>query len=166
MTVNFYLSLYKALFGNDPKEITEDQQDGMENALASLKDRERYVLEQRFGERCVFGKVASDLGVSRARVQQIQEAALKKLRRKPYLAYITVGHKAYCNARKEYLEKYDLWKLNLSTRATNCLGRNNIRTIKELSQLSFEDLMEMKNLGITTAEEIRNKLQSQNLYLK
>lgn len=166
MTINFYLALYRAIFDTEPEEITQDQQDGMEEALSCLDDRKRYVLEKKFRDKCVLRQIANDLEVSRARVQQIIENALKKLRRKPYATYITVGRKTYYNARKEYLEKYDLWKLNLSTRATNCLGRNNIKNINQLCQLSYEDLMEMKNLGITTAEEIRNKLQSQNLYLK
>jgi RNA polymerase sigma factor (sigma-70 family) len=59
-------------------------QDGLRNAMGDLSERERFVVEQRFGlgierERTL-SEVASDLGVSLERVRQIQVRAIHKLR--------------------------------------------------------------------------------------
>jgi RNA polymerase sigma factor (sigma-70 family) len=58
--------------------------DGLRNAMGELSERERFVVEQRFGlgierERTL-SEVASDLGVSLERVRQIQVRAIHKLR--------------------------------------------------------------------------------------
>lgn len=58
--------------------------DGLHNAMGELSDRERFVVEQRFGlgldrERTL-SEVAADLGVSLERVRQIQVRAVLKLR--------------------------------------------------------------------------------------
>ena len=44
--------------------------------------------------------------------------------------------------------------LNFSVRAYNCLKRNDIKTIESLLELSEQDLLEMKNLGKKTKNEI------------
>lgn len=59
-------------------------EDGLQEAMERLSDRERYVVEQRFGlglERArTLSEVASELGVSLERVRQIQVRAINKLR--------------------------------------------------------------------------------------
>lgn len=59
-------------------------EDGLRNAMGELSERERFVVEQRFGlglerERTL-SEVAADLGVSLERVRQIQVRAIHKLR--------------------------------------------------------------------------------------
>lgn len=59
-------------------------EDGLRNAMGDLSERERFVVEQRFGlglerERTL-SEVAADLGVSLERVRQIQVRAIHKLR--------------------------------------------------------------------------------------
>jgi len=50
--------------------------------------------------------------------------------------------------------------LNLSVRARKCMNRLNIQTIGELIRKSADDMLECKNFGVTSLNEIREKLQS------
>lgn len=69
-------------YSPDLEEISLE--DGLRNAMDDLSERERFVVEQRFGlglerERTL-AEVAAELGVSLERVRQIQVRAIHKLR--------------------------------------------------------------------------------------
>lgn len=51
-------------------------------------------------------------------------------------------------------------KLNLSTRATKCLKRRDIRYIEKLVSLEKEEIMKIRNMGIVTFAEINEKVKS------
>lgn len=57
-------------------------------------------------------------------------------------------------------------ELELSVRPYNCLKRNGIHTIEQLLECTEEDLMNMRNFGQKSMEEIKQKLQERNLSLK
>lgn len=57
-------------------------------------------------------------------------------------------------------------ELNLSVRSYNCLKRAGITTIGELLQYSEADIMNVKNFGVKSLEEIKEKLQGYNLSLR
>lgn len=59
-----------------------------------------------------------------------------------------------------------LEELNLSVRGRKCTTKLGILTIGELISRSAEDLMECKNFGVTSLNEIREKLAERNLKLK
>ena len=65
--------------------LDQDARRHAQVALSSLSDRERDVLELRFGIRNSHGRtlqeIADHLGVSRERVRQIEKRALERLRR-------------------------------------------------------------------------------------
>ncbi len=71
---------------DDPAERIQDQevQLNLDHWLAKLTDKQREVVERRFGihgyENCTLEKVAGELGVTRERVRQIQMDALRRLR--------------------------------------------------------------------------------------
>jgi DNA-directed RNA polymerase subunit alpha len=50
-------------------------------------------------------------------------------------------------------------ELNLSVRAYNCLKRAQINTVADLLDYSQEDLLEIKNFGQKSAEEVIDALQ-------
>ena len=56
-------------------------------------------------------------------------------------------------------------KLNLSTRAYNCLARENIFTLKDLVERTGSELMNIKDFGKTTLKEVQYKLQTIQLHL-
>ena len=77
------------LFSNDEGPYTTSLEDisleeGLEEALSKLSERERFVVELRFGiggePEHTLAQVAKRLGVSLERVRQIQVRAISKMR--------------------------------------------------------------------------------------
>ena len=56
--------------------------------------------------------------------------------------------------------------LNLSVRARKCMVRLGINTISELIRKTGDDLLESKNFGVTSLNEVRAKLEAMNLKLR
>ncbi|MEI7922596.1 MAG: DNA-directed RNA polymerase subunit alpha C-terminal domain-containing protein, partial [Planctomycetota bacterium] len=56
--------------------------------------------------------------------------------------------------------------LNLSVRARKCMTKLNINTIGELISLTGDKLMECKNFGVTSLNEVREKLTVLNIKLR
>lgn len=56
--------------------------------------------------------------------------------------------------------------LNLSVRARKCMSKLNIQTLGDLLKHTGDELLECKNFGITSLNEVREKLTQLNLKLK
>ncbi len=56
--------------------------------------------------------------------------------------------------------------LNLSVRARKCMIRLGLNTVGELLRRTGDDLLECKNFGVTSLNEVREKLTLQNLKLR
>jgi DNA-directed RNA polymerase subunit alpha len=56
--------------------------------------------------------------------------------------------------------------LNLSVRARKCMVRLGLNTIGELLRKTGDDLLECKNFGVTSLNEVREKLTSYSLKLR
>ena len=56
--------------------------------------------------------------------------------------------------------------LNLSVRARKCMTRLNIQTVAELVRKTADELLECKNFGVTSLNEIREKLIPFNIKLR
>jgi DNA-directed RNA polymerase subunit alpha len=56
--------------------------------------------------------------------------------------------------------------LNLSVRARKCMVRLGLTTIGELVRRTGDDLLECKNFGVTSLNEVREKLTAHNLRLR
>jgi DNA-directed RNA polymerase subunit alpha len=57
-------------------------------------------------------------------------------------------------------------KLDLSVRALNCLKREGINTLGELLNYSLEELMDIRNFGEKSVDEVREKVESMGLSLR
>jgi DNA-directed RNA polymerase subunit alpha len=57
-------------------------------------------------------------------------------------------------------------ELNLSVRARKCMNRLSITTIGELISRTGDELMEAKNFGVTSLNEVKEKLQALGLKLR
>ena len=57
-------------------------------------------------------------------------------------------------------------ELNLSVRARKCMNRLNITTLGELCSRTSDELLEAKNFGITSLNEVKEKLTQYGLKLR
>ena len=64
------------------------------------------------------------------------------------------------------LEKMPIEELELSVRSFNCLKRANINTVENLINKTEGDMMNVRNLGRKSLEEIKQKLEELMLGLK
>jgi len=62
--------------------------------------------------------------------------------------------------RSEHLETVFIEELELSVRAYNCLKRANVHTLSDLIQYSADDLLEFKNFGQKSADEVCENLKA------
>jgi DNA-directed RNA polymerase subunit alpha len=62
--------------------------------------------------------------------------------------------------KSEYLETIFIEELELSVRAYNCLKRANVHTLSDLLKYSAEDLLEFKNFGQKSADEVCESLKA------
>ena len=68
--------------------------------------------------------------------------------------------------RKEKALVMAIEELELSVRSYNCLKRASINTVEELTQKTEEDMMKVRNLGMKSLVEVKNKLAELGLSLK
>ncbi|NDR76899.1 DNA-directed RNA polymerase subunit alpha [Fructilactobacillus sanfranciscensis] len=61
---------------------------------------------------------------------------------------------------KEKMLEMSIEELDLSVRSYNCLKRAGINTVQELTDKSMADMMEVRNLGRKSLEEIENKIDA------
>lgn len=57
-------------------------------------------------------------------------------------------------------------ELSLSVRARKCMSKLNLQTVGDLAKRSSDDLLECKNFGVTSLNEVRDKLASLGLKLR
>jgi len=67
---------------------------------------------------------------------------------------------------KERALEMPIDELELSVRSFNCLKRANINTVEELTQKSEDDMMNVRNLGKKSLEEVKEKLADLGLGLR
>lgn len=85
--------------------------------------------------------------------------------------FVTFSGRAEIEAPVEEAKPFAGWdipvdELDLSVRSYNCLKRAGITKISELLQKTEEEIMNMRNLGKKSVDEIKEKLVERNLSLK
>ena len=56
--------------------------------------------------------------------------------------------------------------LDLSVRSFNCLKRAGIHSVRQLLDFSENDLLNIRNFGVKSIEEVKDKLASMGMGLK
>lgn len=73
---------------------------------------------------------------------------------------------SHLSEEEQALMERPIGDLNLSVRARKCMTRLGLATIGELVRKSGDELLECKNFGVTSLNEIREKLTEMNLKLR
>ena len=136
------------------KPLSNDQMDGLNYAIESLSDREKYCVKAYFLEEKSMKDIACNYDVTYERVRQIIHKALRKLRSPDRFKYIRYGFEGYWivdQTRKEELRRKHLQVLILQ----------NERMEKKLD-ISEENDEEMEKLLSISILELNLSVRSYN----
>lgn len=186
---------YAVLIGNMPSvgSIEKGRQliykvyvPALEKAMSELTEREQKVLELRFVHGMTYEQCGYRFNVTRERIRQVEQKALRKLRSprfaKHYLldtlnkAFEIDGERArlerennqlvarlnalgdkIAREKKTQERKVDIDEMELSVRSYNCLRRAGINFVSDLEGMTYEKLKKVRNLGRKSILEIIQK---------
>jgi DNA-directed RNA polymerase subunit alpha len=148
------------------------------DAVYSPVTRVRYLVEEtRVGQKTNYDRLALEIWTDGSLHPEMALVEAGKILRKhlnPFVQYTELGKQVHAVARggpgsaEAHLET----KLNtpvteprLSVRAGNCLESEGIRTLRDLVQRTEDQLLEVRNFGETTLNEVREKLANLGLHL-
>ena len=104
----------------------------------------------------------------------VEAAKILRKHLNPFVQYSELGSRVHAAARGvggnsdaaiEVKLNMSLAELKLSVRATNCLESENIHTVRDLVRRNEDQLLEVRNFGETTLNEVQEKLAELGLRL-
>ena len=135
------------------------------------------VQETRVGQKTNFDKLNLEIwtdGSVNPELALIESAKILRKHLNPFVQYRELGPSIFSAARggagspEAQLEaklNMTLGDLKLSVRANNCLESENTQTVRDLVQRTEDQLLEVRNFGDTTLNEVREKLSQYGLHL-
>ena len=149
------------------------------DAVYSPVIRVRYDIEEtRVGQKTNYDKLTLEIwtnGSVHPEMALIESAKILRKHLNPFVQYSELGSQIHAESRSAGPTTLDpamesklgmnLAELNLSVRATNCLESENITTVRDLVQRTPDQLLEVRNFGETTLNEVREKLTELGLRL-
>lgn len=148
-----------------------------------LRVRHR-VEETRVGQRTNYDRLILDLwtnGTVSPEMALVESAKILRKHLNPFISYREPGPEVspegglkgmmeatgYAPVDLELEEKLgqSLAELNLSVRATNCLESEGINTVRDLVSRAEDQLLQVRNFGETTLDEVRERLGAIGLRL-
>ena len=157
-----------------------DFEGSLEYVLHTLTERERRVLDFRYKDGLTFEAIRKLERVTRERIRQIHAKSLRKLRHPERLYYLKYGVSGVIRWKSESAweaalaslpkpdkpENIPLEELELSVRSYNCLKRAGMNTLREVSEMTFYELCNVRNLGKKSVDEICAVLTKHGTTLK
>jgi len=148
------------------------------DAVFSPVTRVRYEVEEtRVGQKTNFDRLNLEIWTDGTVTPELSLIEASKILRKhlnPFVQYRELGPSIFSAARggagspEAQLEaklNMTLADMRLSVRANNCLESENIMTVRDLVQRTEDSLLEVRNFGDTTLNEVREKLAQYGLHL-
>ncbi|MBL8855189.1 MAG: DNA-directed RNA polymerase subunit alpha [Planctomycetaceae bacterium] len=147
------------------------------DACYSPVTRVRYDVEAtRVGQKTNYDRLNLEIWTDGSITPEMALVEAAKILRKhlnPFVQYTELGNQIHAQPRAtsgidaamEAKLNMPINDLRLSVRASNCLEGEGVRTVRDLVQRHEVQLLEMKNFGETTLNEIRDKLRELGLHL-
>ena len=185
------LNLVQDILGSDLETVYIP---GVGAALSLLTERERQMLSARYERGLTLEQLGKEQGVTRERIRQIIAKAIRKLRHPSYsrkfLGMSIVEHyqilaekersmiekeqaiHAYYSAHSDRnppeksIELQPIENLDLSIRSYNCLTRAGKKTIGDIAETPYGELLKVRNLGRRSLQEIVAKMRASGLEIK
>lgn len=149
------------------------------DAVYSPVVRVRYEIEEtRVGQKTNYDKLTMEIWTNGSIGPEMALVEAAKILRKhlnPFIQYSELGAHVHAEGRAvggnvsdaaiESKLGMSVAELNLSVRATNCLESENINTVRDLVSRTADQLLDVRNFGETTLNEVREKLSDLGLRL-
>ncbi len=148
------------------------------DAVYSPVTRVRYEVEEtRVGQKTNYDKLTLEIwtnGSVNPEMALVESAKIFRKHMNPFVQYNELGPRVTAPPRTggggvdavlESKLNMSLAELKLSVRAMNCLESENINTVRDLVQRNEDQLLEVRNFGETTLNEVGAKLTELGLHL-
>ena len=148
------------------------------DAVFSPVTRVRYEVEEtRVGQKTNYDKLTMEIwtdGTVTPEMALVEAAKILRKHLNPFVAYSQPGPAVSLPAAGDLFSVEAplesrlgmlISDLRLSLRANNCLHESGIETMRDLVSRSREELLEVRNFGETTLQEIEEKLSDVGLHL-
>ncbi len=148
------------------------------DAVYSPVVRVRYEIEEtRVGQKTNYDKLTLEIwtnGSIHPEMALVESAKILRKHLNPFVQYSELGSRVNAAARGSMIGSdmaiesklnMSLAELKLSVRASNCLESENIHTVRDLVRRTEDQLLEVRNFGETTLNEVQEKLNELGLRL-
>jgi len=148
------------------------------DAVFSPVVRVRYEIEEtRVGQKTNYDKLTLEIWTNGSLHPEMALTESAKILRKhlnPFVQYVEMGSRVHSASRAtggsgdaalDAKLNMTLADMKLSVRATNCLESENINTVRDLVRRSEDQLLEVRNFGETTLNEVQERLSELGLRL-
>ena len=153
------------------ENITEDMVAGLEYALSTLPPRDQKVVEMRYAQKMTYTAIAIEFDVTSERIRTLERRSIAKLHHPPLIGYIKYGKQGYVERCKrieaEKEKRYDedkylrrISELNISVRPINRLIAKGYETVKDIVELTEDEIVSIKDLGKKSIVEVAVELES------
>jgi len=149
------------------------------DAVYSPVTRVRYEVEEtRVGQKTNYDRLTLEIwtnGSIHPEMALVESAKILRKHLNPFVQYSEIGSRVHAVGRPGIVVGSDqalesklsmtLADMKLSVRATNCLESEQIHTVRDLVRRNEDQLLEVRNFGETTLNEVREKLSELGLRL-
>lgn len=148
------------------------------DAVFSPVTRVRYEVEEtRVGQKTNFDRLTLEIwtnGSIHPEMALVEAAKILRKHLNPFVQYSELGPRIHAAARGATVGadpatdaklSMSLAELKLSVRAMNCLESESIHTVRDLVQRTEDQLLEVRNFGETTLNEVKEKVAELGLHL-